>query len=97
MYFFDIHNQRKNRQGPDVGTQYRSALFPINTTQRQVFQQYLDRMPTIATTIESYTTFWVAEEAGINIIFVYETSSRPVIIAVVVYDSQGYRLKNSLK
>lgn len=61
--FFDIHNPKeKNRQGPDVGTQYRSALFPINTVQQQVFQECFHHMPAIATTIEPFTKFWVAEE-----------------------------------
>lgn len=57
-----------NRQGPDEGTQYRSALVPMNPEQRRVAEAYLAQMGTsgawhapIATRIEPYKTFYPAE------------------------------------
>lgn len=58
-----------NRQGPDSGTQYRSALVPLNEAQRRMAQAYLgqlgqsglwDHHP-IVTRIESYRVFYPAE------------------------------------
>ena len=58
----------KNRQGPDVGTQYRAALVPMNAEQRKVAAAYLKQMSAsgvwkrpIATRIESYKAFYPAE------------------------------------
>ena len=57
-----------NRQGPDVGTQYRSALIPLNDAQRRVAQAYLAQLGQsalwrnpIVTRIEPYRTFYPAE------------------------------------
>ena len=57
-----------NRQGPDTGTQYRSALVPMDDEQRAVATAYLAQLGTtglwhrpIVTRIESYRRFFPAE------------------------------------
>jgi peptide-methionine (S)-S-oxide reductase len=58
-----------NRQGPDVGTQYRSAIFATTDEQAQAAQASKDqqerdgryRRP-IATQIQGAPTFWKAED-----------------------------------
>ena len=57
-----------NRQGPDAGTQYRSALIPLTDEQRRVAQAYLAQLGQsglwkgpIVTRIEPYRTFYPAE------------------------------------
>ncbi len=58
----------KNRQGPDVGTQYRAALVPLGAEQRKVASAYLAQMSKsgvwdkpIVTRIERYSGFFPAE------------------------------------
>ncbi len=58
----------KNRQGPDVGSQYRAALVPMNAEQAAVAKAYLAQMgksgvwkAPIVTRIEAYKTFYPAE------------------------------------
>lgn len=67
--FFTIHDPTQlNRQGPDVGTQYRSAIFPHTPEQeaeaRAVIAELTEHsvydLP-IVTTVETGATFWPAE------------------------------------
>lgn len=67
--FFEIHDPTQmNRQGPDVGAQYRSVIFYHSPEQQAVAErvkkelapQYLPK--TIATAIEPAQDFWRAEE-----------------------------------
>lgn len=58
----------RNRQGPDIGAHYRSALVPTSAEQRAVAQAYLAQMERsgvwsgpIVTKIESERTFYPAE------------------------------------
>jgi len=58
----------KNRQGPDVGAHYRSAIVPMNAEQSAVAKAYLAQLgksglwsKPIATTIEPYKAFYAAE------------------------------------
>jgi peptide-methionine (S)-S-oxide reductase len=68
--FWANHNPTTlNRQGPDVGTQYRSAIFYQNEAQRAVAEASKARLAAsgvwrqpIVTQIVPATTFWVAEE-----------------------------------
>lgn len=66
--FFRMHNPTtRNRQGPDVGTQYRSAIFTHGPEQARVAAERRDaaqgRFPApIVTQIEPAQPFWPAEE-----------------------------------
>jgi peptide-methionine (S)-S-oxide reductase len=66
--FFTIHDPRQlNRQGNDIGTQYRSAMFYENEEQKAMFEAARDRAVEmwgdgIVTEIVPAETFWVGEE-----------------------------------
>lgn len=69
IYFSVAHDPTElNRQGPDVGTQYRSTIFPENAEQARVAKAYIDQLnkarihdAAIVTTIEPGHAFFDAE------------------------------------
>ena len=66
-YFLEIHDPTElNRQGPDIGTQYRSAIFFFNDQEKEIaeklLQQLRDKGYEVKTTVEPFTKFWNAEE-----------------------------------
>jgi peptide-methionine (S)-S-oxide reductase len=69
VYFSVAHNPTElNYQGPDRGTQYRSALFPLDDGQRKVAQAYIAQLGTakvfgqpIVTKVEAFKGFFPAE------------------------------------
>jgi peptide-methionine (S)-S-oxide reductase len=66
--FFTLHDPRQlNRQGNDIGTQYRSAMFYSDAAQEQLFTAAIARAGEIwgggvVTTLEPLTDFYEAEE-----------------------------------
>ncbi len=66
--FFFMHDPTQlNKQGPDVGTQYRSALFPEDDEQVETIVEYIEKIKgryklPIVTTIENDFPFYPAEE-----------------------------------
>jgi len=70
VYFSVAHDPTElNRQGPDEGTQYRSAIFPQNEEQAKVAKAYIAQLDAahsfkkpIVTTIEPGKTFYRAED-----------------------------------
>ena len=68
--FFEMHNPTTlNRQGPDIGSQYRSVVFFHSTEQEKAAKQAIvdvdksGRWPqAVVTRVEEAVTFWPAEE-----------------------------------
>ena len=67
-FFWQAHDPtQKNRQGPDVGSQYRSAIFYMNTAQRDIAEaskaaEQKHRGNDIVTEITLAGDFWQAED-----------------------------------
>jgi peptide-methionine (S)-S-oxide reductase len=70
VFFSVAHNPTQlNRQGPDSGTQYRSAIFTSNQEQQKIAQAYVDQLNAakvfsgpIVTQIAPLKAFYTAEE-----------------------------------
>ncbi|MGD2066378.1 MAG: peptide-methionine (S)-S-oxide reductase MsrA [Candidatus Bathyarchaeota archaeon] len=67
--FFTAHDPTtRNKQGADVGTQYRSAIFYHNETQKKIAEQVIEELDakkvwdnSIVTKVEPLTKFYKAE------------------------------------
>jgi peptide-methionine (S)-S-oxide reductase len=67
--FFTLHNPTElNRQGHDIGSQYRSVLFYENAAQQRLFTDFIAELSAaavfdepIVTTLEPLTEFYPAE------------------------------------
>jgi len=69
-FFFQIHNPTtRNRQGNDVGTSYRSAIFYLSDAQKKTAEDLIKEMDAsgkwpgkIVTEVVTASDFWNAEE-----------------------------------
>jgi len=70
IFFSIAHDPTQvNRQGADVGTQYRSAIFYANAAQKEIAERYIRQIDAarlfddrVATTLEPLVKFYVAED-----------------------------------
>jgi len=70
VYFSVAHDgTERNRQGPDIGTQYRSTIFPTNAEQAKIAEAYIAQLngarvfnSPLVTTIEPGKNFYPAED-----------------------------------
>jgi peptide-methionine (S)-S-oxide reductase len=70
VFFAVAHDPTElNRQGPDSGTQYRSAIFYMNDTEQRIAKAYIDQLnqakvypSPIVTEVTAYTAFYPAED-----------------------------------
>jgi len=86
IFFSVAHDPTElNRQGPDSGTQYRSAVFPANEMQRKVALAYVGQIDkskvfgkALATRVEPFNGFYPAEPYHQN--FLVHNPSYPYIV-----------------
>jgi peptide-methionine (S)-S-oxide reductase len=96
--FFSIHDPTtENRQGPDVGTQYRSAVYYHDEDQKETVEAFVEELETegvyegIVTEIEPLDTFWRAEEYHQN--YFEKNPNQPYCVAQVQPKVQKVREK----
>lgn len=106
VFFAVAHDPTQhNRQGYDVGSQYRSAIFPADDAQRQVAEAYIRQLDAagvfaapIVTAVEPLTAFHPAESGHQN--YAARNPQQPYIAAVSTPKVEklreyfGERLKN---
>jgi len=86
IYFSVAHDPTQlNYQGPDHGTQYRSAVFPMDDAQRKVAQAYIAQLDAskafgkpIVTRVEAFKGFFPAE--GYHQNFLVQNPEYPYIV-----------------
>jgi len=65
-FFFEIHDPTQyHRQGPDIGEQYRSAIFYANETQKAAAERLMEQLRAkgldVKTDLQPLGPFWLAE------------------------------------
>ncbi|HPD64861.1 MAG TPA: bifunctional methionine sulfoxide reductase B/A protein [Bacteroidia bacterium] len=65
--FFETHNpEQRNGQGPDIGHQYRSAIFYKDEQQKKIAESLMEILRQkgykIATELNKFEKFWIAED-----------------------------------
>lgn len=103
--FFVAHDPTQlNRQGNDVGTQYRSAIFYHNATQKQKAEYYIAKLNQekayknkIVTQVVPYTVFYKAENYHQN--YYNLNSSQPYCKYVIQPELEAFKkvFKDKLK
>ena len=86
IYFSVAHDPTElNRQGPDSGTQYRSAVFPVDGEQAKVAKAYIAQLDAahtfgaaIVTKVEPGRTFYPAEDYHQD--FLFQNPTYPYIV-----------------
>jgi peptide-methionine (S)-S-oxide reductase len=86
IFFSVAHDPtQRNRQGPDVGPQYRSAIFYANDEQKRVAESYIDQLTRakafarpIATELTKLPAFYPAEAYHQNYVALHPT--QPYIV-----------------
>ena len=97
--FFHVHDPTTlNRQGNDVGTQYRSAIFPHSDTQRRTAEAAIERArgewpDPIVTTIEDGDATWYPAENYHQEYFANNGDSNPYCSFVVAPKVRKFREK----
>src|SRR5690606_31057014 len=69
IFFSAAHDPTQlNRQGPDIGSQYRTAIFPQNEQQAAIARAYIEQLnrtrlfeAAIVTTVKTGQSFYPAE------------------------------------
>ena len=100
--FWNIHDPTSlNRQGEDVGTQYRSVIFYHNDIQKQLAERYIEQLTQnhqfekpIITTLEKMETFYEAENYHQDY-FALKGNENPYCQVVVRPKVEKFRLKNN--
>ena len=93
--FFNSHDPSTlNRQGPDKGTQYRSAIFYVNEEQKKSAEKYISDLlreqkhDRITTTVEEMNRFYPAENYHQD--FVKNNPNHPYVMSVSNKRKQRY-------
>ncbi|MCX7697348.1 MAG: bifunctional methionine sulfoxide reductase B/A protein [Bacteroidales bacterium] len=78
--FFEIHDfSQEDGQGPDIGEQYRSAIFYLSNAQKSIAENYVNILKEkgyhVATQLIPASVFWEAENYHQN--YYYKIASTP--------------------
>jgi len=78
--FFEIHDfSQEDGQGPDIGPQYKSAIFYLTETQKQIAEHLIEMLKRkgfkVATQLLPASVFWPAESYHQN--YYYKVGSSP--------------------
>lgn len=101
--FFDIHDPTTlNRQGADVGSQYRSVIFYHDARQKEIADETIDRLSdegtwdgSIVTEVEPFETFYPAEEYHQG--YFERNAGQPYCRAVVAPKVTKFRKRHSFR
>ncbi len=92
--FFKLHDSTTlNRQGADVGTQYRSAIFYHSEEQKRLAQKIKNKVAGSTTEIVPFTNFYKAEDYHKN----YYDQNRQLPYCKLVIDPKIQKLHKAFK